>query len=333
VQQRNVSIQYEVARDFLFEIGYIGSYGLRLLNTRAANQPGIASISDPIRGVTTNTNANYLARVPVAGLTADRGIALTQFSGSSKYEALAASLNKRFSHGLQFLTAFTYGKSTDNNSLTPEGDVLDAQVPGDNTNLNHWGLSDFDRKFRTTTSFLYELPQPFRKGSVGNRIFGGWAAAGVATFQSGTPITFLAPFSSSAVTPAIYLTPDLAPGVTLKNLEGSRPVGSRLTHYFASPGLGSLGTLFVLPGPVDFGGLGRGLAIRAPGQKSIDFMLSKRIAIREKLNLECRGEAFNLFNWVNFGAPDSNVGDPGFGIISSTTTSPRILQFALKLGF
>jgi hypothetical protein len=97
--------------------------------------------------------------------------------------------------------------------------------------------------------------------------------------------------------------------------------------------LGRPGTLFVLPGPVDFGGLGRGLAIRSPGQKSIDFMLSKRIAIREKLNLECRGEAFNLFNWVNFGAPDSNVGDPGFGIISSTTTSPRILQFALKLGF
>jgi hypothetical protein len=206
-------------------------------------------------------------------------------------------------------------------------------VPGDNTNLNHWGLSDFDRKFRSTTSFLYELRQPFRKGSVCNRIFGGWAAAGVATFQAGTPITFLAPFSSSAVTPAIYLTPDLAPGVTLKNLEGSGPVSSRLTHYFASPGLGSPGTLFVLPGPVDFGGLGRGLAIRASGQKSIDFMLSKRIAIREKLNLECRGEAFNLFNWVNFGAPDSNVGDPGFGIISSTTTSPRILQFALKLGF
>jgi hypothetical protein len=335
VQQRNVSIQYELARDFLFEIGYMGSYGLRLLNTRAANQPAIASVSNPTRGVTTNTAdpANYLARVPVAGIVDDRGLALTQFSGSSKYEALVASLNKRFSHGLQFLTAFTYGKSMDNNSLTPQGDVLNAQVPGDNTNLNHWGLSSFDRTLRSTTSFIYELPQPFRKGSVANRVLGGWISAGIVTFQSGTPITFLAPFSSSAVTPAISLTPDVAPGVTLAQLQGSGPVESRLTRYFGSPGLGSPGTLFVLPGPVDFGGLGRGLAIRTPGQKSIDFMLSKRTAIRERSSLEFRAEAFNLFNWVNFGAPDSNVGDPGFGIISSMTTSPRIVQLALKLYF
>jgi len=333
VQQWNTSIQYELARDFLFEIGYMGSHGLRLLNTRAANQPGIASVSNPIRGITTNTNSNAPDRSPVAGITDDRGIALTQLSGSSKYEALVASLNKRFSHGLQFLTAFTYGKSMDNNSLTPQGDVLNAQVPGDNTNLDHWGLSSFDRKFRSTTSFTYELPQPFQKGSIANRLLGGWMTGGIVTFQSGPPITFLAPFSSSAVTPTINLAPDVAPGVTLKDLEGRGPVESRLTHYFASPGLGSSGTLFVLPGPVDFGVLGRGLALRSPGQRTVDLMLSKRTAIRERLTVEFRAEAFNLLNWVNFGAPDANVGDPGFGIISSTTTSPRIVQLALKLYF
>ena len=157
--------------------------------------------------------------------------------------------------------------------------------------------------------------------------------AGIVTFQSGPPITFLAPFSSSAVTPAINLTPDVAPGVTLRDLEGRGPVESRLTHYFASPGLGSSGTLFVLPGPVDFGALGRGLALRSPRQKTVDLMLSKRTTIGERLTLEFRAEAFNLLNWVNFGAPDANVGDPGFGIISSTTTSPRIVQLALKLYF
>ena len=55
--------------------------------------------------------------------------------------------------------------------------------------------------------------------------------------------------------------------------------------------------------------------------------------IREKLTREFRGEAFNLFNWVNFGAPDSNVGGPGFGIGYNTATSPVFYSFALKLGF
>jgi hypothetical protein len=120
---------------------------------------------------------------------------------------------------------------------------------------------------------------------------------------------------------------------TYANASDRTPVGSRLNHYFASPGLGSPGTQFVLPGPVDFGALGRGLAIRAPGQKSVDLMLSKRMAAWEGLNLEFRAEAFNLLNWVNFGVPDSNVGDPGFGVISSTTTSPRVLQLAWKVSF
>ena len=64
-----------------------------------------------------------------------------------------------------------------------------------------------------------------------------------------------------------------------------------------------------------------------------DQSLFRRLRLSERFNLEFRAEAFNLFNWVNFGAPDSNVGDPGFGIISSTTMSPRILQLALKLSF
>jgi len=57
------------------------------------------------------------------------------------------------------------------------------------------------------------------------------------------------------------------------------------------------------------------------------------VPIREKLTREFRGVAFNLFNWVNFGAPDSNVGDPGFGIGYNTATSPVFYSFVLKLGF
>jgi hypothetical protein len=51
------------------------------------------------------------------------------------------------------------------------------------------------------------------------------------------------------------------------------------------------------------------------------------------MNLEFRAEFFNFFNWVNFGGPDSAVSNASFGIIGGTVTSPRIIQFALKLNF
>jgi hypothetical protein len=347
VQQWNLSLQFEFARDFLLEIGYSGSHGLKLLNTLAGNQPGIASPDHPIRGITTNTNdsLNVAARVPVAGVMADRGLDLTQMTGESKYNALLISVNKRMSHGLQFLSSFTFGRNSDNNSLNSTdcglaGCVGNAEPPGDNNYNNHWGLTDWDHKVRSTTTFVYELPNLMKnQGALLRKTFGGWQMAAVMTFQSGTPITFAIMQNYSAVKLQGYLTPNMKAGKTLGDIQGSGPIHDRLNGYFASPGTGSApgqepaGTVFAWPGPLDYGHLGRSLPIRTPGQKSIDFALSKRTAIRENTNLEFRAEFFNFFNWVNFGYPDSAVSSPSFGWIRSTTVAPRIIQFALKLNF
>jgi hypothetical protein len=171
------------------------------------------------------------------------------------------------------------------------------------------------------------------KGALLKKGFGGWQTAAVMSFQSGFPITFVVNNTFSAVNSYGTMTPNLASGKTLADVQGSGPIESRLNGYFNSPGLGSPGTAFVLPGPLDYGQLGRGLPIRAPGQKSIDFVLSKRTPIREHVNMEFRAEFFNLFNWVNFGNPNTGVSSAGFGLIRSTTTAPRIIQFALKLNF
>jgi hypothetical protein len=79
--------------------------------------------------------------------------------------------------------------------------------------------------------------------------------------------------------------------------------------------------------------LGRGLPIRGPGQKDVDFSVIKDTMLPRKMNLEFRAEFFNLFNWVNFGPANATVDSPSFGYISSTTVSPRIIQFGLKLSF
>lgn len=346
VQQWNFGIQQEIGNNFLLELTYLGSHGLRLLNTLAGNQTGIASPSNPIRGITTNTTTNYQDRVPIAGILTDRGLAMDYTNGASGYNAFLVTANKRMSHGLQFLSSFTWGKSVDNNSLNSLGgcglcgSAGNAQPPGNNNLNNHWGLSTWDRTLRSTTSLLYELPDPIRNGSNPlDKLTSGWQTAFISTFQSGQPITFYVSTVYSAVKQGGYLTPDLAPGKTLDDVRGSGSIKSRLNHYFKSPGLAPgtdaplPGTAFLLPGPLDYGQLGRGLPIRTPGQHSVDFSLIKHTPIHDSINTEFRAEFFNALNWSNFGAPDAEVDDLAFGQISSMTVSPRIIQFALKVNF
>jgi hypothetical protein len=332
-EQWNFGVQRQFRENFLIEVGYLGSQGQRLYNTLAGNQPGIASASNPIRGITTNTHQNMQDRAPVAGVIADEGIALHMYNGKSLYNAGLVSLSKRMSHGLQFLSAFTYSKSRDNNSGGSE-------PPGDNNYNNHWGLSDWDRTLRSTTSLVYALPDPMKNRNARlDQVVGGWKTAAIMTFQTGTPTTFVVNPINSAVISDHPLTPDLASGMTFANLRGHGPVGQRLTNFFGTPGItpGTEATIpgstFVYPGPLDYGQLGRNLPIRSPGQKDVDFSAFKVTPIHEGVNLEFRAEFFNVFNWVNFGAANPSVDTTTFGYISSTTVSPRIIQLALKVNF
>ncbi|HWB86537.1 MAG TPA: carboxypeptidase regulatory-like domain-containing protein [Bryobacteraceae bacterium] len=334
VQQWNFSIQRELTKNLVVQLAYVGSHGLRLVNTRAANMPAVASSANPIRGVTENTTvqANIQSRSPVAGILADRGLALTTTDAESKYHAAIASVQQRFSRSLQFLSSFSFSKSIDNNTLLPTGSVSNAQVPGD-ASLQHYGLSAFDRSYRWSNSFVYDLPSVM-KGTRGlGRLLNGWQAAGIFIVQSGQPLTFTVQTTTSVVKLQGYESPDILPGKTLDDIRGSGPVNQRLNNYFASPGVAGPGTVFAAPSPTGYGSLGRGLNVRAPGQKSLDAVLTRRFQLRENATIQFRCELYNVFNWVNFGAPATNVSTSNFGTISSTTTAPRVVQFAVKFEF
>jgi hypothetical protein len=333
IQQWNFSIQKELPSRLLVELAYQGSRGLNLINTRAWNMPALASPEQPIRGITTNTAAqgNLQSRSPYAGILADRGLALTTTDAESKYHAGVLTVSRRFGATLQFVSGFTWGKSIDNNSLTPTGAVGNAQVAGD-AGLQQFGISSFDRKYRWVNNVVYRLPSPGGSGLL-RTAFGGWQAASILVVQSGQPLTFSINQTGSVVKLQGFLTPDVVEGTTLRDLRGSGAVGDRLNAYFKTPGLDAPGSLFRRPGPTSYGGLGRGLEIRGPGQKSLDLALSKRFFMTERVEMQVRGEAFNLFNWVNYANPSTTVSAAGFGSISSTTAAPRTLQIALKLGF
>src|SRR5262249_45457404 len=97
VRQYNLNLQYEFARGWVLEAGYVGSSGINLLDEyHNNNTPGLASPSHPINGVTTNTIENILYRVPYLGYQSV-GVRGTGFDGSSNYNSLQAVIRKQFS--------------------------------------------------------------------------------------------------------------------------------------------------------------------------------------------------------------------------------------------
>jgi hypothetical protein len=137
----------------------------------------------------------------------------------------------------------------------------------------------------------------------------------------------------------------LSPGATLNDVAGHGAAKNRLQNYFKTGGVGD-GTNAPLcqqipgapsalscPGPISFGNIPTNTWLRNPGQRSVDFSLTKMTRVREPYNIEIRADFFNFFNWVNFGGPDSGIIDATFGVINSTTVDPRVIQASAKVHF
>ncbi|MCI0419597.1 MAG: TonB-dependent receptor [Acidobacteria bacterium] len=191
-QQYSLNLQYELGADTLLELGYVGTRGTRLLRFREVNQARLASPQNPVNGVTTNTLANVASRVPVLGLTPS-GLRQMETDGFLWHNALLATLNKRFRHGLQYQLAYTFGKTLDDTPASAGftsvwGGFFSNDV---NDRRQAWGLADFNRRHRLVAYYVWELPQPDQRKGVIAVLANGWQVSGVATFQSGRPLTVI----------------------------------------------------------------------------------------------------------------------------------------------
>ncbi len=324
-QQFGVSLQHEFAKDFLLEIGYVGTKGTKLIQQVRIAQAELASPSRPINGVTENTPANAVLRSRFLGFSPD-GLKQFQTSGSSTYHSLQVTVTKRLSGGLQFLAAYTLSKWLDDRTTITgiQGDAT-AFAPGDQFNLSlNRGRSDLDRRHRLVVSGTYDFPTIAGGRGVLGHLFSGWELAWIAILQSGRPFSVLDSGGASlfGVTTS---RASFAPGATLKTALRKGPVNRRLNQFFNT-------AAFVAAGP-GFGNAGRNV-LTGPDQRNVDLSLLKRIPIREGQHLEFRAEFFNAFNIVNFANPGSDIATPAtFGIITQTSTSPRLVQFALRYSF
>ena len=335
VQEYSTGLQAELARDLLLEIGYNGARGTKLAEERAFNQALDATVT-PIRGQTDNTLKNLPLRLPFQGFSP--GAIELQTEGSSWYNALEVSLNKRFSHGLQLLASYTWARSLTDASGSSTAIGQGANLVGDQNNPRaRYGPDGFIRPNRFVLSYLYEIPGPKQKDSISGRFLAGWGVSGVTTIQSGHRLTLTTvdPTNAFGITGA-GLNPvpaQLAAGCGANQLVNSGPMGSKLSNYF------NLSCLTTPPaisadGATAFGNAGPGI-VSGPGQVNFDFSVRKRTVwgSSENRNVEFRAEFFNFFNHAQFGDPVTTFGLPSFGVINSTIVSPRVVQVALKFNF
>ena len=324
VQTFNLGVQTSFANNWMLDLGYVGSLGRKFPRMFSFNQaatpavtlglaPGFPSTAGSLGGPFFPAFGNLTA----PGL----GSFLMESNSNSNYSSLQATLNKRFSHGLQMLLSYTWSHSLDYYSGSEVSDV--TLLPGDMVNQQHnYGSSDFDRRHRFVASYLYNLPDAYHGGSAfAKKLVNTWSMSGIVTLQSGIPFSIYGSNSAFEATQA-----NLAAGRTLQSAIKGGDVKDRLAAYFDTSAFASP-TAFG-----DFGQLGRNI-IAGPKQINTDLSIMKNIPVTESQRVEFRAEFFNLFNNVNWANPINIQSSANFGQIASTTTGPRVIQFALKYNF
>jgi hypothetical protein len=288
-------------------VAYAGSKGTHLQGVTDPNQ-------DPVPGP-----GDVQARRPYpqfGSFTAIRNLA------SSNYNSLQVKAEKHASHGLYFLSSFTYSKAI--NDL-PEI-CCAAPFAQDSYNLAaERGRADFDQKLRWVLSFDYELPFGGSRSHLDNRAmnlaFGGWHLGGIYTLASGFPFSPYLGFDPSNTGTQAVVRPD-----QLK--DGNLPSGQR------SPDRWFNVDAFAAPAGFAFGNAGRNV-LTGPGQNVFDWSLRKQFGLTETQRIEFRAEFFNAFNHPNFAQPDKFIDDgPGVaGVITSIAIPMRQIQLGLKYSF
>ncbi len=335
--QWNLNIQRNLPAGIVLEVAYVGTRGLQLsrndesglslnqldpkymalgsqLNQQVAN-PFYGIVKTGVLATPTIGRAQLLRPYPQFTDI----IPLYSTGGSSIYHSLQSSFSRRFSNGFQFEGSYTWAKAIQEGL---------SHVNSYNVRASRC-LADYDIAHRFVSSFIYELP--FGHGrriganwnKLANAILGMWQFNGITSYQVGTPLSISANNVAGIGNPR---------GLANNNGQSARLSGDihqRLTRYFDS-------SVYSQPAAFTFGNTQpTSPDLRSPGVRNWDLSIFKefRIAGWDQAKIQFRVEAFNAFNRVQFGSPNTSVTSNQFGQISTQANSPRQMQFGLKLLF
>lgn len=294
------NVQQGIARDWVAEVGYSGSRAVHLdqsFNTNLPPSPGPGALQSR-RPVTTIGNVRKIST-----------------DGWSTYHALLSRLEKRFNGRYGLLTSYTLSKTLGTSYSANIGGIT-PQNPHDLSSEK--GPLPHDRRHNLVVSAMLMVPGVTEdRSSMLRALVNGWQVNSILTLRSGSPLTITtvgSPLNNG--------------GTARPNrvCDGALSRGDRsLDRYFDT-------SCFVAAAPFEFGDSGRGI-LEGPGEAKLDLSLFKNFALGGAKRLELRFEAFNATNTPSFANPNTTLGSPAFGRITSTKATNRELQLAAKLYF
>ena len=312
IEQYIFNLQRQVTSNLVLEVGYLGNQGHRLQRFKQQNVAVLRNGPSDTRTLTQRSPWPILGQ-----FDSKNGI------GNSNYNGLSFKLTQRFSHGLTYLTAFTWSKAIDYGSaLRPaDGETTTPINPYDFRQDR--GLASHHVGKRFVTSILYDLPVGRGKalanwGGIPDKILGGWQLGSIVTFSQGTPRT---PSPIGDTTNTGFGTYPDATGIS------PIPTDRSVTRFWNVAAFNTTNPELVYR----YGNTTRSVLLN-PGIRQWDFSLMKNFQIVERHSLQFRFESFNFPNHPNWNAPSSDATSPTFGVVQTARTM-RQIQFGLKYSF
>lgn len=328
----NLNVQQDLGGNFSTYVGFVGSRGV--------HQP---FRSDEVNTVQPLGVINGQLTFPKPGtakvLNPNVGqIAALFYNNDTYYDGLQLGLTKKMSHGVQAQASYTYSKAIDLGSAVLAGDPFGNSISGlfFFAPYTRRGVADFNVPQQFSLNFLYQLPEFKNLHGAASLVANGWEATGIFFAQNGLPFTpTIAGDSLGLQGTAPYNVPNRIKTTAgcATGVNGRQAIGYINLNCFTFPSPNTNGTTV-------YGNAGRN-SLLGPNLEELDFSMMKNTRLNEKLNLQFRGELYNVLNHSNFSPPIANrtvftaTGAPvgTAGNIASTVTTNRQVQFGLKLVF
>jgi hypothetical protein len=333
VENYNVGIQQKLWGGIVIDASYVGTQSHHMytgtLNVNQLN-PKYLALGTVLQSNVGSSQANAAGiTAPYSGFSGTVAQALRPFPqyqtitnvsdpvGNQHYNAFQIKAQKVTRGGLSLLVAYTFEKN-----------VTDVNGVGAQNYYNfkaEKAVASYDVPHNYVAGYSYSLPIGKGrlldlKSSLANKLLGGWTTSGIVTLQSGKPISVTTELSLPANGP---LLPNVVLAQPLYGPTAGRGAFNANTDKYINA------AAFVAPAPFTYGNAPRYFdSLRSFGMRDWDAALQKEFPITERVSLRLKGEFFNVFNTVNFGAPNSDINSPSFGKITTIAGTPRNGQVA-----